>query len=95
MRAIKDAMLTEYVDKAMRLAKSETMEDGKYFATIPGFKGLWADGGSRAECLNELRHSLEEWLVISLRDDEELPELSGTSLNFGGKRWQTPLPAEN
>ena len=88
-------MLTEYIKKAMGLAQAEKMEDGRYFATIPAFKGLWADGDTKRECLSELRRSLEEWLVTALRDDEELPDLSGTSLNFGGKRWQTPLPAEN
>ena len=93
--ADKGTMLVEYIKKAMRLAQAEKMEDGRYFAKIPGFKGLWADGDNRKECLGELRLSLEEWLVIALRADEDLPELSGTSLNFGGKRWQTPAPAEN
>ena len=88
-------MLAEYIEKAMGLAKAEKMEDGRYFAIIPGFKGLWADGDTRKECLSELRLSLEEWLVIALRSDEDLPEISGTTLNFGGKRWQSPSPAEN
>jgi len=88
-------MLTEYVEKAMSLAKVEKTEDGRYFAIIPGFKGLWADGDTRNGCLGELRSSFEEWLVIALREDDELPVLSGVTLNFGGKRWQTPLPAEN
>ena len=88
-------MLTEYIEKAMSLAKVEKTEDGRYFATIPGFKGLWADGDTRNGCLGELRSSFEEWLVIALREDDELPELAEVSLNFGGKRWQTPLPAEN
>jgi hypothetical protein len=42
-----------------------------------------------------LRAAFEEWLVIALREDDTLPELAGVSLNFGGKRWQHPLPAEN
>ena len=88
-------MLTDYIEKAMGLAQVEKMEDGRYFGAIPGFLGLWADGDTQKKCLRELRHSLEEWLVIALRDDEELPELSGISLNFGGKRWKAPLPAEN
>jgi predicted RNase H-like HicB family nuclease len=88
-------MLTEYIEKAVSLAQIEKMEDGRYFAAIPGFKGLWADGDTRDECLSELRSSFEEWLVIALREDEELPVLTKLSLNFGGKGWHTPLPAEN
>ena len=88
-------MLTEYIEKALSLAKVEKTEDGRCFASIPGFKGLWADGDNQEECLSELRSSLEEWLVIALREDDELPELGGVTLNFGGRRWKTPLPAES
>lgn len=88
-------MLTEYVEKGMLLAQVEKMEDGRYFASIPIFKGLWADGDTQDECRSELRSCLEEWLVIALREDDELPELAGVSLNFGGKRWRTSLPAES
>jgi len=87
-------MITEYIEKAMSLAKIEKMEDGHYFASIHGFKGLWADGDTRDECLGELRSSFEEWLVIALREDEELPELVEISLNFGGKRWHASSPAQ-
>ena len=88
-------MLAEYIQKAMRSARLEKMEDGRYFGSIPGLKGLWADGDTKKDCRDELRLSLEEWLVIALRNDEELPELSGTSLNFGGRRWETPSAAES
>ena len=50
-------MLTEYIGKAMRSARAEKMEDGRYFSTISGFTGLWADGDTRKECLSELRDS--------------------------------------
>ncbi len=88
-------MLTEYIENAMKLGQIEKTEDGRYFSTIPGFDGLWADGNTKKQCLAELRLSFEEWLVTALRDDEELPEISGTILNFGGKRWQTPSTAES
>lgn len=88
-------MLAEYIEEAMSLAQIEKMEDGRYFASIPVFKGLWADGDTQDECRSELRNCLEEWLVIALREDDELPEFAGVSLNFGGKRWHTPLAAES
>jgi predicted RNase H-like HicB family nuclease len=88
-------MLNEYMEQAMALTQIEKMEDGRYFASIPHFKGLWADGDSPKACLTQLRSALDDWLVIALREDEELPELAGISLNFGGKRWQTPLAAES
>ena len=84
-------MLTEYVERAMERKRVEKPEDGRYFAFIPGFKGPWADGDTEEGCLRELRSAFEEWLVIALREDAELPEIMGMSLNFGGRRWQRPL----
>ncbi len=78
-------MLTEYIERGMAQAKWERMEDGRFFASVPNFKGLWADGDSTEECLSELRTAFEEWLVICLREDDELPDLPGISLNFGGE----------
>jgi predicted RNase H-like HicB family nuclease len=81
-------MLTEYVQKAMASAVAEKTEEGEYVASIPGIQGPWASGKTRKEAKEELRPVFEEWLVLALREDEELPELDGASLNFGGKRWQ-------
>ena len=36
-------MLTDYIREAMRLAQYELMENERFFATIPGLKGLWAE----------------------------------------------------
>ncbi len=88
-------MLTEYIEKAMERAQVEKIENGRYFASMTDFKGPWADGETREDCLRELRSVFEEWLVIALREDDELPELTGVSLNFGGKRWHKPLAVES
>ena len=86
-------IITEYIEKAVGHACIEKMEDGKYFGTIPGLKGLWADGDTKEACLAVLREVLQEWLVAALRDDDDLPEFDGVSLNFGGKRWSGRLRA--
>ncbi len=58
-------IITEYIEQAIKLSQVEKMEDGRYFAAIPGFQGLWADGSNKKQCLIELRRSLEEWLVTA------------------------------
>ena len=63
-------MLTEYLEKAMAQASVEKTEDGRYFASIPDFKGVWGDGDTPKESCQELRTALEEWLVIALREDD-------------------------
>jgi len=86
-------MITEYIDKALTRVKVKRLEDGTYFASVPELRGPWANGTTKDECLTELREVLEEWLVVSLRDDDELPEFGSVSLNFGGKRWSGQLRA--
>jgi predicted RNase H-like HicB family nuclease len=80
-------MIAAYVEAALGHASIERMEDGRFFGHIDELRGPWADGDTADECRRELRSVLEEWLVIALRDDEELPVLDGVNLNFGGRRW--------
>ncbi len=83
-----DATLAAYIDRALSLACVEPLEEGGFFASIPEFPGPWARGETAESCLRELRAAFEEWLVIALRADDDLPVLEGLTLNFGGKRWR-------
>ncbi len=74
-------MLTEYVEAAMNKAEYKILDDGTHFGEIPGFQGVWADEESLEKCRRVLREVLEEWLLLKLRDDEEVPEVEGLSLS--------------
>ncbi len=87
------SVLQDYIDRAMARSCYEKLEDGRYAASIAGLPGVWADGATEDECRLTLREVLEEWLVAALRDDEQLPEFDGASLNFAGKRWSKPSRA--
>jgi predicted RNase H-like HicB family nuclease len=56
------------------------MENGRYFATIPGLKGLWADGGTLEECRHNLIDTLEDWIFISLKEGLPIPALDDVAL---------------
>ena len=74
-------MFTEYVDKAMKLAEYELIEDGTYVGTIPGFQGVLANATTLEECRDELRSVLEGWLILGLwLNDEDLPVLGKLDL---------------
>ena len=75
-------MFTQYVEKAMKLAEYEVMEDDEgYFGTIPGFHGLWASKKTLEGCREELRSVLEGWLILGLwQNDEALPVLGKLDL---------------
>jgi predicted RNase H-like HicB family nuclease len=55
----------EYVKAAMRHATYEQMEDGHWYAAIPGFDGLWATGASIEEARKELRDTLDGWIEVN------------------------------
>jgi predicted RNase H-like HicB family nuclease len=40
------------------------LEDGTWFAEIPGFEGVWANSKTVENCRNELIEVLEEWLIL-------------------------------
>ncbi|MGI8855666.1 MAG: type II toxin-antitoxin system HicB family antitoxin [Thermomicrobiales bacterium] len=66
-------MLTSYIDAAMRHAAYKMYEDGTFFATTPGFQGVWAHAETVETCREELREVLEDWLFLSIADHDPLP----------------------
>lgn len=75
-------MLIEYIDKALEKAEYKKLEDGTWFAEIPGFEGVWANGKTVEKCRAELWEVLEEWLVLKLRDDDPIPSLKGAEIKI-------------
>jgi len=73
-------MLSEYVQKVLAKARYKVLEDGTWFAEIPGFDGVWANAVTVEECRHELMEVLEEWLVFKIRDREPIPEIEGVTI---------------
>ena len=73
-------MLLTYVQKAMRLAKYEILEDGGCYGDIPGFHGMWAQAERLEVCREELQSALEDWLVLGLHMGHDLPVVAGIHL---------------
>jgi predicted RNase H-like HicB family nuclease len=73
-------MLVEYIQKAIGQAQYKGLEDGSWFAEIPGFEGVWANGDSVERCRNELIEVLEEWLMLKIRDNDPIPAIEGIEL---------------
>ena len=73
-------MLTAYIQTAMQQARYKILEDGSYFGEIPDFQGVWANEETLEDCRRVLQEVLEEWLLLKLRDNEEVPQLKGISL---------------
>jgi len=75
-------MIIEYCQKAIENAQYKKLDDGTWFAEIPGFKGVWANSETVEGCRNELISVLEEWLILKLRDKSQVPEVDGLKLEI-------------
>ena len=62
-------MTVEYINEALKNAKYELINDEEpYYGEIPGINGVWATGKSLEECREQLKETLEEWLIVSYRN---------------------------
>ena len=75
-------MIIEYCQKAIENAQYKKLDDGTWFAEIPGFRGVWANNETVEGCRNELISVLEEWLILKLRDKNQVPEVDGLKLEI-------------
>ncbi len=75
-------MLNEYIQKALLDTKYKILDDGTWFAEIPGFEGVWANAKTVEECRQELIDVLEEWVILKLRDGDSIPEVQGTKIEI-------------
>jgi len=74
-------MISDYLTAAMRHAKYDILpEDGSYYGEIPECNGVWANASNLEDCRRELEEVLEDWLLIRLRKNLEIPSLDGVSL---------------
>ena len=60
-------ILTDYVEHAMGDAVYDTLEDGTYAGRIPSCVGVIAFGSSLQACEQELRSTLEDWVLVGLK----------------------------
>jgi predicted RNase H-like HicB family nuclease len=74
-------ILSAYIDQAMADAVYDKLEDGTFAGRIPSCKGVVAFGGTLRECEDELRSTLEDWILVGLKLGHSLPVIGGVDLN--------------
>jgi len=60
------ATYLEYMQAAMKHAEYEQMEDGEWYVSIPGLKGLWATAATKEDAEKELSLALDGWLHVNV-----------------------------
>ncbi len=74
------ATFVQYIEAAMQGASYEKMDDGAWFASIPGFDGLWATGTTVEATRKDLYEALDGWLEVHIKAGNRVPDLDGVSL---------------
>ena len=74
-------ILSDYVGQTMALAVYDKLEDGSFAGSIPACKGVVAFAASLRECEDELRSTLEDWILVGLKLGHPLPVMGTIDLN--------------
>ena len=74
-------ILSEYIEQAMAKAIYDKLEDGTFTGRIPPCTGVIAFGTTLRECEDELRSTLEDWILVGLKLRHPLPVIEGIDLN--------------
>jgi predicted RNase H-like HicB family nuclease len=75
-------MLTKYIQAAMKHAQYEILEDKNYYGSIPEFDGVWANESTLDGCREELQAALEDWILLGVSMNHELPSIDGIELKY-------------
>lgn len=65
----------------MEQATYDKLEDGTFSGRIPVCKGVIAFGVTLRECENELRSTLEDWILVGIKLNHYLPVVGTIDLN--------------
>ena len=74
-------ILSEYITLAMAQAVFDNLEDGTFAGRIPSCPGVIAFAVTLQECEEELRSTLEDWLLLGLKMGHPLPVIENINLN--------------
>ncbi len=74
-------VLSDYVDEALCEATYDRLDDGSYAGRIPACVGVVAFGLTLRECEDELRSTLEDWILVGLKLGQPLPILNSFALS--------------
>lgn len=79
-------VLTDYVEQALSQAVYDKLVDGTFAGHIPSRKGVVGFGATLSECQDELRSTMEDWILVGLKLGHPLPVIDGIDLNRKPRR---------
>jgi len=74
-------MIIDYVDRALRRANYEKLEDGTFVGEVAGLQGVIANAESLEACRDLLAEVVEGWVLFRVANGMEVPELDGVRVS--------------
>jgi predicted RNase H-like HicB family nuclease len=74
-------ILSEYIALALDQATYDKLEDGTFAGRIPSCPGVLAFADTLRRCEEELRSTLEDWILVGLKMGHSLPVIDKVNLN--------------
>jgi len=74
-------VLSEYVELAMGQALYDKLEDNTFSGRIPSCPGVLSFAQTLKGCEEELRSTLEDWVLVGLKLRHRLPVIGNIDLN--------------
>jgi predicted RNase H-like HicB family nuclease len=74
-------ILSNYIEQAMAQAVYDKLEDGTFSGRIPVCPGVITFADTLQACIEELRSTLEDWILVGLKLGHALPVIAGIDLN--------------
>ena len=74
-------VLSEYVELAMGQALYDKFEDNTFSVRIPSCPGVLSFAQTLKGCEEELRSTLEDWVLVGLKLRHRLPVIGNIDLN--------------
>ena len=76
-------MLTKYTQAALRKAKYEILDDdGSFYGEIAICNGVFSNASSLEECREQLEEVLEEWILLRVYKNLDIPVIDGIELTI-------------
>ena len=67
-------MIQEFIQNFIAKARYEMINEGKgFYAEIKPLRGVWATGKTLEECRENLKSTLEGWLIIRIQKHLPIP----------------------
>ncbi len=77
-------MIHAYLERALRRAKYERLDDGSFTGTVRGLRGVLATGPTLEECRDRLSEVVEEWVLVRVARGLRVPPLDGIEVAVRG-----------